>query len=404
MIHMRQFNDFEENNVKFLVNKQIAYATIQITQTGINKSTLDVTAPVRAFFLEKEIHDFSKQPQGEENKRFIKSYIVTDFALKETKSSIYRPNTKKGDPRMWVYGLKDFVNPDDIFAIFVLNKYFYIINLTRIDIEKSYKSKLINPIQDLINSLNSLVTSVSNELLGLIKEKMSDWVPTTVLADTGVGREVEAQLGIKMNSAKTPDYKGIELKSKRDKAKVRSNLFTKVPNWELSKMKNVGEIVDRYGYIPDDYTHKCMHVTLSTSRPNAQGLGLNVEYVQDWLEANEYTRTPNEEGIYTKLDDVSVWKLMELHESLLTKHKETFWIDVDTRKDCNREYFRVLNIDHTKNPIPSQFDILLEQGKITVDFLLGRDSGGDVFSFKIGRKDRALLFPESETYIINNLP
>ena len=30
--------------------------------------------------------------------------------------------------------------------------------------------------------------------------------------------------------------------------------------------------------------------------------------------------------------------------------------------------------DHTKNPIPSQFDILLEQGKITVDFLLCRDS------------------------------
>jgi hypothetical protein len=41
------------------------------------------------------------------------------------------------------------------------------------------------------------------------------------------------------------------------------------------------------------------------------------------------------------------------------------------------------------------------QGKITVDFLLCRDSGGDTYSFKVGKKDRALLFPESETYIIN---
>ena len=184
---MRDFNAFEVRNVKFLVNKQIAYATIQITQTGINKSTLDATAPVRAFFLEKKIHDFEKQPQGEENKRFIKTYILTHFAVKETKSSIYRPYTKKGDPRMWVYGLKDFVNPDDIFGIFVYNQCFYVINLTQIDIEKAYKSKLANPIHDLIDSLYSFATSVSDELLGLIKDRMSDWVPTTVLADTGVG-------------------------------------------------------------------------------------------------------------------------------------------------------------------------------------------------------------------------
>lgn len=58
-------------------------------------------------------------------------------------------------------------------------------------------------------------------------------------------------------------------------------------------------------------------------------------------------------------------------------------------------------MNNCKNPIPSQFDILLEQGKITVDFLLCRDSGGDTYSFKVGKKDSALLFPESETYIIN---
>lgn len=400
MIHMREFNAFEAKNVKFLVDKQISYATIQITQTGINKSTLDATAPVRAFFVEKKIHNFERQQQGEENKRFIKSYILTDFTIYETKTSIYRPYTKNGDPRMWVYGLKQFVNPDDIFGIFVYNQCFYIINFTQIDIEKAYKSILANPVKDLVNSLFGFATLVSNELLGLIKDKMSDWIPTTVLADTGVGREVEAQLGIKMNPAKTPDYKGIELKSKREKAKVRSNLFTQAPNWALSKLKSTNEIVNRYGYIPEDYTHKCLHVTLSALRPNAQGLGLNVEYAKNWLEANEYARIPKE-GVYKKLNDVTVWQLMDLHNRLLTKHRETFWIDVDTRIISDREYFRVLSIDHTKNPIPSQFDILLEQGKITVDFLLCRDSGGDTYSFKVGKKDRALLFPQSETYIIN---
>lgn len=54
MIHMRDFNAFEARNVKFLVNKQIEYATIQITETGFRKSILDATAPVRAYFLRKE--------------------------------------------------------------------------------------------------------------------------------------------------------------------------------------------------------------------------------------------------------------------------------------------------------------------------------------------------------------
>ena len=64
MIHMREYNAFEAQNVKFLVNKQIEYATIQITQTGYNKGILDTTVPVRAFFLEKGIHDFEKQPRA----------------------------------------------------------------------------------------------------------------------------------------------------------------------------------------------------------------------------------------------------------------------------------------------------------------------------------------------------
>ena len=101
------------------------------------------------------------------------------------------------------------------------------------------------------------------------------------------------------------------------------------------------------------------------------------------------------------MNDVSVWQLVELHNMLVSKHHETFWIDVDTQIVNDREYFRVMTIDHTKNPIPSQFDILLEQGKITVDFLLQRDSGGDVFSFKMDSSNRVLLFPEAATYIIN---
>ncbi|MBQ3930590.1 MAG: hypothetical protein II708_06535, partial [Paludibacteraceae bacterium] len=142
-------------------------------------------------------------------------------------------------------------------------------------------------------------------------------------------------------------------------------------------------------------------VTLSAMKPNPQGLGLSVNYDRDMLEANEYKNVLDSEGTYKKINDVSVWLLMDLHNRLLTKHHETFWIDVESRIIDKKEFFRVTSIDHTKNPIPSQFDTLLEQGKITVDFLLSRGSGGDTYSFKVGKKDRQLLFPESETYILN---
>ena len=49
---MRPYNSFETKNVKFLVDQQIEFATIQITETGLKKSILDATAPVRAYFEE----------------------------------------------------------------------------------------------------------------------------------------------------------------------------------------------------------------------------------------------------------------------------------------------------------------------------------------------------------------
>ena len=402
MIHMREFNEFEEKNVKFLVNKQIAYATIQITQTGYNKGILDTTVPVRAYFLEKGIHDFEKQPKGQDHKKMVNSYILTDTEIKPTQSSLYRPETKDGDPRMWVYKLKDYVNPDDIFAIIVHNGSFYIINLSQIDIEKAYKSILVNPIQDLINSLYGIATSVSEELLGLIKDKMSDWIPTKVLADTGIGREVEAQLGIEMNDSKEPDYKGIELKSKRTGSSTKGALFTNAPDWELSTCKSGREIADKYGYLRPGLSKNTLQVTVNALRPNAQGLGLNVNWKDEWLEMNHYTIPNVKDGSFAKLHDVSVWTLLKLHERLAQKHHETFWIDVESRRKDSIEEFRVMSIEHTKNPLLPQFDVLLEQGKIELDLMLSRPSGnGDTYSFKMNKKWRPLLFPESETYIIN---
>ncbi len=400
MIHMRPYNAFETKNVKFLVDKQIEFTTIQITETGLKKSILDATAPVRAYLKEKNVHDYETQLQGPEHKHIVDTYILTEVKQHHTKTSLYRPVTKKGDPRLWVNKVRDveFLRANDIFALTAHRGILFAVNLTMVNIERVCTSPIDTPLKDLVLAVSREKNSVSDELLCLIKDRMTDWMPAEILADTGIGRTVESVLGIDMNPSKKPDYKGIELKSHREASKVRNTLFTQAPEWGISRLKSGRAIVEEYGYIPAGYTHKSLHVTLTANRPNPQGLGLLVQPQLGLLEADEFALIAMEDGSFRKVNDVAAWQLINLHERLLTKHHETFWIEAETKKESGREYFRVSQILHTKNPITSQFDILLDQGQITVDFLLCRDSGGDTYSFKIKGKARQLLFPQSDTY------
>ena len=400
---MRPYNAFETKNIKFLVDKQVEFTTIQITETGLKKSILDATAPVRAYFKEKNVHDYETQIQGPEHKHIIDTYILTEDAQYLTKTSLYRPVTKKGDPRLWINKVKgvEFLKANDIFTIIAHRGILFAVNLNAVNIENVCSSPIDTPLKDLIFEVSCEKNSVSNELLGLIKDRMTDWMPAEILADTGIGRTVESILGIDMNPSKNPDYKGIELKSHREASKVRNTLFTQAPEWTISRLKSGRAIVEEYGYIPAGYTHKSLHVTLTANRPNPQGLGLLVQQQSGLLEADEFSQIELADGAFRKVNDVAAWQLTNLHERLLTKHHETFWIDAETKRESGREYFRVTKILHTKNPIPSQFDILLDQGQITVDFLLCRGSGGDTYSFKIKGKARPLLFPQNDVYNLN---
>ena len=86
--------------------------------------------------------------------------------------------------------------------------------------------------------------------------------------------------------------------------------------------------------------------------PNAQFLLLNVNEPDERLELQAQMK---------KLEDVAAWRLMKLHQRLLTKHHETFWIEVENERSNGKEYFRYKQIEHTKNPNVGQFDVLLEQ-------------------------------------------
>ena len=390
MIHMRPFTPFEEKNMAFMVNHNVEFTLVQITATGLKKGIMDATAPMRTFFLEKGAHNYDEQKQGQEYKQFIKTVIIDANNAKETFTSLYRPITKKGDPRLWIYGIKKFTKEDDIYAICILNGKFFVINITSCDIEASFLSANQSVLKDVITEFHKTSYSVSEELLDIFRKNSGIWFESEVLADTGIGRTIETMLGISQNSDKTPDYKGIELKSHRDKRSSTKNvLFSQTPDWNLSKLKSGKEIVNCYGYDFGDGRLTYQN-TVQCNRPNAQGLGLNLELISELLELKHY-------GV--KVEDVAVWMLRKLHSRLSEKHHETFWIEVENEVYDGKEYFRYNSIEHTRNPNIQQFDTLLNIGIITVDLMLSRPSRrGDTYSFKIKKKGMPLLFPESITY------
>jgi len=81
------------------------------TPTGLAKSIMDATATFRDFLVDADIHDFSRQEQGQDNKVVVPARMIFANGSKSTKVSLYRPNTKKGDPRVCVYGLKALYDP-----------------------------------------------------------------------------------------------------------------------------------------------------------------------------------------------------------------------------------------------------------------------------------------------------
>lgn len=398
MIHMRQFNSFEEKNLKFLTQKSIEFTLVQITATGFKKSILDATEPMRQYFIEVGMHDYEQQPQGQLFKVNVPSYILDDTSLFETSTSLYRPETKKGDPRIWPGRLTRYCEADDILMMLYYQGSLYIVNITRINIEKVFNCSVDTPLKDLIRRFHNEVMSVSHELTERLRDIATEWRPTELLADTSIGRAIEKLLDINMNSSKDPDYKGIELKSSREKRPgIRSTLFTQVPDWAKSKLMSAKEIVQKYGYERDGT--RTYQNTLRCTIPNSQNLGLTLYQFQNILTIEEKRISYDKHGdvFYPKVDDVALWQLSKLHERLKEKHRETFWIEVETKHERGVELFRPKLIEHTKNPVVSQFDSLLDTGYITVDLLLSRPSGnGDTIAFKINKKSRPMLFPDSE--------
>lgn len=383
-IELIRLNEFTKNDIEF--------ALIEPTATGLKKSIMDATDPIRLHLNKHNIHNYDQQTQGPGYKVMISAYLLTIGQPLPAIASLYRPISKKGDPRIWFTGLKKYANPNDIIAILIFQKKFYLINITRIDLVKVLSNQQSH-IYKLFKEINNDSNVIANELLDKLRNiAQRGLIAADLDADTAIGRTLERLLDIPINSSKQPDYKGIEIKSFRSNKVNRKNLFAQVPEWKESICKSSAEVLHQHGYHrKDDFKLYC---TVSTQNKNSQGLSLKLDLDKGRLY----------EFAYDEANWFIVWDLKKLHERLLEKHNETFWIEAKSKRINGQEYFEFISVTHTKKPISAQFDVLLQLGHITLDHLIKKDSNGKVVEkgplFKISSRGIDLLFPPNVKYIL----
>lgn len=366
---------------------------IYLTATGLTKGYFDSTAPIRELLRQCGVHDYSQQGLGQkENGVYLESTFFYRGKAISVPVSIYRPKTKKGDPRMWPSRLKRFADAGDVLALFCHEQKMHFLNLTKE--HRQLPVPISTDLDIFLTSLSLAYNQISDELLGILRELANSGpIPADGRGDTSIGRSIETALGIPMNSSQNPDYKGIELKSKRTASATRQSLFAKVPDWKLSAVNSVAELLDKFGYERNGLRR--LNCSVYATKVNSQGLFLDL--IEDSGQLHELFKNGDSN------EKVCLWETRVLHECLLKKHAETFWIAATEMKLNGIRHFALESVHHTRRPSVLHFDRLLTSGEISVDHMIKRNAKGAVrergpqFKIKAGSLDE-LFIGQSRSY------
>ncbi len=390
-----------EDVIAYLAKEGVEAGYLVPTVTGLEKSILDAHEGLRSYLRSKKFHDYQKQQQGTDAKRIVDGFFISTKGLVPTKISLYRPETKTGDPRIWVYGLKEHAKAGNLLAIFVHEDALYIMNASDRAM-LSEQGAMSLQLDILIRKINSASDLIAVELLDLLRDVANrGWVQSLKNGPTGVGYTLETLLGITANSSKHPDYKGIEIKAGRTlggKQTSRTTLFSKTPDWLQSTHRNGLELLDAYGYHSQSGRLQ-LYCSLNNT-PNTLGHFLEVESDDSILHSMHMSQSG-------KSNKVLQWDLEHLRNALADKHKETFWVKASVQKNARGfENFRYTNVIHTKEPLLGNMVEMFRLGRIELDYVIheaftdkgkrkSRDHG---YLFKMWQKNLGSLFPPPKNY------
>jgi len=359
------------------------YIYIRLTQTMIEKSIIDATVGIRYLLKKGGIVDYTVLNQGD--KIIGKAVIFYQGEIIEKKVSYYRPKTKSGDPRFWVYALTKYAGTGNLVYFTVLNKTLIVLPFSATEGQLESFTHFAKK----YSGESEILTLLQNKLGQIKTDGWIESVSPYIDNPKDVGDTMEKALGIQVNNLKTPDFMGkIEVKAKRSKAKTLDTLFGKVPDWEISNYKSVLSIVERFGYISDGYPMKRLYNDIK-STPNTQGL---------------YNKPDNETGILRQKyrkdnqeEEVCAWRYSTIRAALNTKHPTTLWVKADRKIIAGKFHFNFKEFELSTRPNFSEFIRLILADKIIYDWkakikLNGTSIRNHGPGFRIKSKDKKQLF------------
>ena len=204
---------------------------------------------------------------------------------------------------------------------------------------------------------------MSIELLIPKLKKIRDigFVPVTGRGSGRFGLTLEALLGLPKNSSKSPDYFGVEIKTKRGNG--LQTLFSRTPSSFLDNKDRRG-LVTSHGYTDKKKNRTALYTSFSSE---GDSLGFSLAVSQSDLMVIRHG-TP-----------ILRYDHQTIREALLSKHNETVYLTVITKKgEKEKEFCRFDKIVYCKFPSYKKFKSLVTSGKIYLDFTLSISSTGKV--------------------------
>lgn len=362
------------------------YQLIRVSPTMRKKATIDASGRIRELLKSNNIVDYNSIEKGPSNKLVLQVGLFINFdQIIESKISFYRPNTKDGDPRFWIYGAAKLLTDGELLYITAVNGRLIIVPVKESD--------------EILNTLNyhfaeKDTAQLLDKVRGLCDSKLNDWIVSKSPYKSNpkdVGETFEDVLGISANSDNKADIDGeIEIKSKREMSKTKLSLFSNVPDWKISPIGSSREMILKFGY--DSTVHpgfKDLYVTVS-NEPNNQGLFIENDFKREYLVQH-----------HTKFGETCYWQHQRLQNRLFEKHPNTIWVEAEEAiidgKIC---FLYSKDMIFTSRPIFSQFVSLIDssiitfdwRGKVMPDGSKYRDHG---HGFRINKSNRNLLFEDN---------
>jgi hypothetical protein len=180
-----------------------------------------------------------------------------------------------------------------------------------------------------------------------------DYLPVKGAGSGRFGLTLEHYLNIPQNSSKEADFMGIELKTKHDK--TLQTLFSRVPSRYLA-CKDKKELVEKYGYFDKKRKRQALYTSFNNS-PDSLGFYL--------------VPMKNRVVVNRKKTKLLEYDNEVLNEALLTKHSETAYVSVSSKKLSNGKQGCCFNqLLYCKTPSILKFINMAKSGNVNLDFTL----------------------------------